>query len=42
VLSKDQADEAKYAEMVVRALTGAGAEKALVSSGNAGSPTPQR
>ncbi len=30
VLSKDQADDAKYAEMEVRALTGAGAEKALV------------
>ena len=30
VLSKDEADEAKYAEMEVRALTGAGAEKALV------------
>ncbi|HVE96879.1 MAG TPA: cation acetate symporter [Pseudonocardiaceae bacterium] len=29
VLSKDEADEAKYAEMEVRALTGAGAEKAL-------------
>ncbi len=31
VLSKDEADEAKFAEMEVRALTGAGAEKALVS-----------
>jgi cation/acetate symporter len=41
VLSKDQADEAKFAEMEVRALTGAGAEKALVSGGNAGPPTPQ-
>jgi cation/acetate symporter len=30
VLSKDEADDAKYAEMEVRALTGAGAEKALV------------
>ncbi|AHH93388.1 cation acetate symporter [Kutzneria viridogrisea] len=29
VLSKDKADAAKYAEMEVRALTGAGAEKAI-------------
>ncbi|MDQ5856206.1 MAG: cation acetate symporter, partial [Actinomycetota bacterium] len=35
VLSKDEADDAKYAEMEVRALTGAGAEKALVKGGNA-------
>ncbi len=35
VLSTDEADEAKYAEMEVRALTGAGAEKALVKGGNA-------
>ena len=33
VLSKDEADDAKYAEMEVRALTGAGAEKALVKDG---------
>jgi cation/acetate symporter len=33
MLSNDHADEAKYAEMEVRALTGAGAEKALASSG---------
>jgi cation/acetate symporter len=30
VLSKDKADPAKYAEMEVRSLTGAGAEKAVV------------
>ncbi len=30
VLSKDEADEAKYAEMEVRALTGAGSERAVV------------
>jgi cation/acetate symporter len=35
VLSKDESDDAKYAEMEVRALTGAGAEKALVKGGNA-------
>ncbi|MGQ0716551.1 MAG: solute symporter family protein [Pseudonocardiales bacterium] len=33
VLSKDDADEAKFAEMEVRALTGAGSEKALVRGG---------
>ncbi len=35
VLSKDDTDEAKYAEMEVRALTGAGSEKALVRGGKA-------
>jgi cation/acetate symporter len=35
MLSNDQADGAKYAEMEVRALTGAGAEKALARSGKA-------
>ena len=43
VLSKDDKDgDAKYAEMEVRALTGAGAERPLVPASPVPSPRPQR